>query len=84
VILLGALIALWGALVLGFAKTLHVRWRGMLSDMRRAGVRNDIPGTSFFASAEGLRNMRIAGAVALAIGAAMVAAGLLGGGGVGG
>lgn len=78
--LLGALVALWGALVFGFAKTLHVRWKGMLADMRRAGVRNDIPGTEFFASPEGLRRTRIAGGVAVAIGAAMMIAGLLSGG----
>ncbi len=74
-ILLGALVALWGALVAGFAKTLHVRWKGMLADMRRAGVQNDIPGTKFFASPEGLRRMRIAGGVVLAIGVAMMIAG---------
>jgi hypothetical protein len=82
VILLGALVALWGALVFGFAKTLHVRWRGMLADMRRAGVRNDIPGTAFFASPEGLRRMRIAGALALAVGVGMIAAGLIRGDGL--
>ncbi len=74
-ILLGALVAVWGGLVLGFAPMLHVRWKGMLADMRRAGVRNDIPGTAFFASAEGLRRMRIAGGVVLAIGVAMMIAG---------
>jgi hypothetical protein len=80
VTLLGGLVVLWGALVLGFAKTLHVRWKGMLADMRRAGVQNDIPGTKFFASPEGLRRMRIAGGGAIAIGLAMIAARLLSGG----
>jgi hypothetical protein len=61
---------------------LHTRWKGMLSDMRRAGVKNDIPGTSFFASTDGLRKMRLAGGVALAIGIALIVAGLLGGGGL--
>ncbi len=75
-ILLGALIALWGALVLGFAKPLHVRWKGMLADMRRAGVYNDLPGTKFLASAEGLVRMRIAGGLALAVGIGMIVAGL--------
>jgi hypothetical protein len=77
VILLGALIGLWGALVLALAKPLHVRWKGMLADMRRAGVQNDLPGTKFFASPEGLRWMRIVGGLALAAGVAMIAAGLL-------
>jgi hypothetical protein len=56
---------------------LHTRWKGMLAQMRRAGVRNDLPGIAFFASVEGLRKMRIAGALALAVGLAMIAAGLL-------
>lgn len=77
-ILLGALVALWGALVLGLAPLLHTRWKGMLADMRRAGVRNDLPGTTFFASEAGLRWMRIAGAVALAAGLAAIVAGLVG------
>lgn len=83
-ILLGGLVALWGALVLGFAPMLHRRWKGMLADMRRAGVQNDLWGTSFFASTDGLRKMRIAGGVALAVGLAMVVAGLLGGRGLAG
>ncbi len=83
-ILLGALIAVWGALVLVLARPLHVRWKGMLADMRRAGVRNDLPGTKFFASVEGLRSMRIAGGIALAIGLGMIVAGLVGGGGLAG
>lgn len=82
-ILLGGLIALWGALVLGFSKTLHVRWRGMIVEMRRHGVKNDIPMTNFFASPEGLLRMRIAGAVALLAGVGMIVAGLVRGDGVG-
>ncbi len=78
-ILLGALVALWGALVFGFAPMLHTRWRSMLGEMRRAGVQNDLPGIKFFASTEGLRTMRIAGAVAVAVGVGMVVAGLLSG-----
>jgi hypothetical protein len=78
VIILGGLLTLWGALVLGFAPMLHTRWKGMLAQMGRAGVRNDLPGIAFFASTEGLRKMRIAGGVALAVGAAMILAGLLG------
>ncbi len=77
--LVGALIAVWGALVLGLAPMLHTRWKGMLAEMRRAGVQNDIPGTKFFASAEGLRTMRIGGGLALAIGVAMIVAGLVAG-----
>ncbi len=76
-ILLGALLAVWGALVLGFAKTLHVRWKGMIAEIRRAGIDEHIPMTRWFASPEGLRGMRIAGGVALAAGLGMVVAGLL-------
>jgi hypothetical protein len=76
-IIIGALVAVWGAIVLGFAPSLHASWKGMLADMRRDGVRNTIPGTRFLASAEGLRVMRIAGGAALAIGVAMVVAGLV-------
>jgi hypothetical protein len=77
VILLGALVAVWGALVLGLAKTMHVRWKGMLAEMRRSGVADTIPLTRWFASEGGLRGMRVAGGVALAVGLAMVAAGAL-------
>jgi hypothetical protein len=76
--IIGALVAVWGAVVLGLAPTLHASWKGMLADMRRDGVRNTIPGTKFFASAEGLRAMRIAGGAAVAIGVAMVVAGMFG------
>ncbi|HEX9401437.1 MAG TPA: hypothetical protein VF912_15110 [Anaeromyxobacter sp.] len=80
-ILLGALVAVWGAVVLGFAGRLHASWKGMLADMQRAGVRNTIPGTRFFASDAGLRRMRIAGGAALAVGLAFVVAGLVRGAG---
>jgi hypothetical protein len=79
--LLGALVAVWGALVLGFAKTLHVRWKGMLAEIRRAGIDDTIPLTRFFASESGLRWMRIVGGVVLAAGVGMVVAGLVRGGG---
>jgi hypothetical protein len=75
--LLGALVAVWGALVLGLAKPLHVRWKGMLSEIRRAGIEDSIPLTRFFASESGLRWLRVIGGAALAVGLAMVAAGLL-------
>ncbi len=81
-IILGALIALWGALVLGFAKTLHVRWKGMVADIRRAGIDDHIPMTRWFASPEGLRGMRIAGGLALAVGLGMLVVGLVQGRGV--
>jgi hypothetical protein len=70
-------VAAWGALVLGFARTLHVRWKGMLAEIRRAGIDDTIPLTRFFASAGGLRAMRVAGGLALAVGLAMVLAGLV-------
>jgi hypothetical protein len=76
--LLGALVAVWGALVLGLAKTMHVRWKGMLGEMRRSGVVDTLPLTRWFASEGGLRGMRVAGAAALFVGLAMIAAGLLG------
>ena len=76
-ILLGALVALWGALVLGLAGTMHGRWKGMLAEIRRSGIDDTIPLTRWFASPAGLRGMRIAGALALAVGLGMIAAGLL-------
>lgn len=75
-IILGALLALWGVLVLLFAKMLHVRWKGMLVEIRRAGIDDSIPLTRWFASPEGLRGMRIAGGVALAVGLGMLVTGL--------
>ena len=77
VIILGGLLAVWGALVLGLAGPLHTNWKKMLGDMRRSGVRNTLPLTDFFASAEGLRRMRIGGGAALALGLGLVVAGLL-------
>jgi hypothetical protein len=84
VIVLGALLLVWGGLVVGLAPMLHRNWKGMLADMRRAGVKNDIPLTGFFASETGLRRMRIAGAAAAAVGLAMIVAGLVVGRGIGG
>ena len=77
--LLGALVAVWGALVLALAKTMHIRWKGMLAEMRRSGVADTIPLTRWFASESGLRGMRVAGVAALFVGLAMIVAGLLGG-----
>jgi hypothetical protein len=76
-ILLGALVGMWGGLVLGFARPLHASWKGMLAQMRRDGVANDIPGTKFLASDTGLRAMRMAGGAALAVGVALMLAGLV-------
>ena len=74
-ILLGALIAVWGALVLGFARPLHSGWKELLRGMRRAGVRDSVFGTEWMASEAGLRGMRLAGGLALAAGLALLAAG---------
>jgi hypothetical protein len=82
VILFGVMIAIWGGLVLGFAKTMHVRWKGMLSEMRRAGIGDTLALTRWFASPEGLRGMRIAGAAALVAGLGMIAVGLVQGRGL--
>lgn len=82
-ILLGGLLVLWGAVVLGLAPMLHGRWKGMLADLRRAGIKNDLPATRFFASEQGLRWTRLAGGVALAVGIALIVAGLVRGGGLG-
>ena len=78
--LLGALVAIWGALVLALARPLHVRWKGMLAEIRQSGIDDTIPLTRFFASESGLRTLRIVGGVVLAIGIAMVVAGLARGG----
>jgi hypothetical protein len=75
VIILGALLAVWGAIVLAFARPLHSGWKEMLRGMRRAGVRDSVWGTEWIASAAGLRGMRIAGGVVLAAGLALLAAG---------
>jgi hypothetical protein len=77
VIILGALVAVWGGLVFAFAKPMHAGWKGMLRDMRRDGVKNDIPMTRFFASEDGLRKMRLAGGVGLGVGLTMIALGLV-------
>jgi hypothetical protein len=75
VIVLGGLLALWGALVLWFARPLHEGWRDMLRSMRGAGVRNDLPGTAFMASERGYLWMRRAGTAALLVGLAVSAVG---------
>jgi hypothetical protein len=56
---------------------MHVRWKGMLAQMRRDGFTNMIPLTGYFGSPEGLRGMRVGGALALAIGLALVLAGVM-------
>jgi hypothetical protein len=76
-IVLGLLLGVWGAAVLGFGPPLHRSWKGMLQKMRRDGVVNDIPGTEFLASERGLRSMQIAGGAALAAGIGLILAGLV-------
>jgi hypothetical protein len=76
-IVLGGLLALWGALVLYFAPRLHAGWRDMLRGMRASGVRNTLPLTDWIASGRGLVGMRRAGAVALVAGLALSAAGAI-------
>jgi len=75
VIIIGALCAVWGGIVLYFARSLHTSWRDMTRSMRSAGIRNTIPGTEFLASERGLRWMRIAGGAMLAAGVALLAVG---------
>lgn len=74
-IIFGALLTLWGGVVLALARPLHAGWRDMVRSMRRAGVRDSIFGTEWMASDRGLRGMRIAGGAALAVGLALLAAG---------
>jgi hypothetical protein len=75
VIVLGALVALWGALVLGLARPLHSGWKDMHRKLRGAGYDESLFGTRWLASDAGLRGMRRAGLVALAAGLALVVAG---------
>jgi hypothetical protein len=77
VILLGALLAVWGALVLHFAPRLHAGWRDMLRGMRASGVKNTIPFTDWMASDRGLVGMRRAGVAVLVAGLAMSAYGAI-------
>ncbi len=81
-ILLGALVGVWGALVLALSGTLHVRWKGMLAEIRRAGIDDKIALTRFFASTEGLRWMRIVGGAVLAVGVGMIVVGVVQGRGL--
>ncbi len=76
-IVVGGLLALWGALVLYFAPRLHQGWRDLLRGMRASGVQNTIPLTEWMASERGLVGMRRAGSVALVAGLALSAAGAL-------
>jgi hypothetical protein len=76
VTILGGLLAVWGAVVLAIAPMLHRNWKGMLAGMRRSGIQDTIWGTEFFASTQGLRRMRIAGALALVVGLVLVAIGV--------
>jgi hypothetical protein len=77
VIILGGLLAVWGALVLFFARPLHAGWRDMLRGMRASGVRNTIPLTEWMASDRGLAGMRRAGAVVLVAGLVVSAYGAI-------
>ena len=76
-IILGGLLAVWGALVLYFAPRLHAGWRDMLRGMRTSGVKNTIPLTEWMASDRGLVGMRRAGAVVLVAGLVLSAAGAI-------
>jgi hypothetical protein len=75
VIVLGALLAVWGIVVLLGARPLHDNWREMNASMRRAGVPGTVWFTGWIASPAGLRHLRIAGGAALAVGLALLAAG---------
>jgi hypothetical protein len=77
VIILGLLLLVWGGLLLGMARPLHDNWREMLGRLRAAGYSRPPFGTRFVASARGLRTFRVAGGCGLAVGAALLAAGLL-------
>ncbi len=76
-IVLGGLLAVWGGLVLYFARPLHEGWRGMLRSMRGAGVKNTIPFTEFMASERGLVLMRRAGGIVLVVGLVLSAVGAI-------
>ena len=76
-ILLGGLLAVWGALVLFFAPRLHTGWRDMTRSMRASGVKNTIPLTDFMASERGFLWMRRAGLVVLVVGLVMSAIGAM-------
>ena len=74
-IVVGALLAAWGAIVLHFARPLHTGWRDMLRSVRGAGVQNTTPGTELMASERGLVWTRRAGAAVLVVGLVLSAVG---------
>lgn len=74
-IILGALLAMWGGLVLALARPLHSGWKDMHRRLGRAGYDESLFGARWLASEAGLRGMRGTGAVALAAGLALLLAG---------
>jgi hypothetical protein len=73
--ILGAMLVVWGAIVLYFAEPLHTHWKQMNRSLRRDGYGTPFFGTEWLASGSGLRWMRRAGGGALAVGAALLVAG---------
>ena len=76
-IVIGALLAAWGAVVLWFARPLHTGWRDLLRSVRGAGVRNAIPGSALVAPERGEVWMRRAGTAGLVLGLALSALGAI-------
>jgi hypothetical protein len=75
VILAGALLAAWGALVMWFAKPLHAGWRETLRSV--GGAKDAAPGSGLLAPARGVVWIRRAGLAGLVVGLAVSAAGAL-------
>jgi hypothetical protein len=69
---LGVMLLAIGAAVYGLARPLHEGWRDMNRRARAAGHRRMVFGTELFASPQGLRALRAAGATLVALGLALL------------
>ncbi len=76
-LILGALLAVWGGVILALARPLHANWGQMIWRLRGAGFRKAPFGTRFIASPRGLHTMYGLGAGGLVAGAILIVLGLL-------
>ncbi len=76
-IIVGGLLAAWGAIVLWFARPLHAGWRETLRSMRPAGPQDAAPGTHLATFSRGIVWMRRAGLAGLVAGLVLSAAGAI-------
>jgi hypothetical protein len=75
VIVVGSVLAAWGAIVLWFARPVDAGWRGLLDSLRPGAGQEARPGTPIAAFTRGMVWMRRAGLAGLVVGLVVSAIG---------